>query len=436
MSTKFISFLGTNEYTKCFYSLNGSKKNPTFFIQEALLEHLKDEFSKDDKAIIFLTKDAKEKNWLQRNNFKNETISPKGLKQTLEEKEWEIEISTIDIPDGKDEKGIWKIFDEMVKSVDENDNLYFDITHGFRSLPMLALAVINYLKVLKNCKVKGIFYGAFEALGNSKEAKEIPLQKRIAPIFELTAFDNLLDWTFAVNQFLKNGSATQLKELSEQTFKPLMKETKGNHPESNELKELAYNLETFTKDVATCRGKTIFQSGEKVYQILNSQKMETENRNLAIPLFPLIKKINSKFEVYSNSSEKEKLIGVLDFCLEHNLTQQGLTIMDEGLTTLLCKELKSDWKSLQDRGLVSQLATVSRIEDPYDWIPPASENIEFVKNALELIPSEILTLQGMVKEKRNDINHFGINDQPKLSKSFKDCLEKGIEVLKKIDFLS
>lgn len=456
MGKKFISFLGTNEYVECFYNSKEKKSSSTFFIQEALLEHLKEEFSENDKAFIFLTNEAEDKNWLQRKYFVKEekkTYKDKGLKQVLIDKNFNFSIEEIKTLKGESEEEIWTIFQTIVEKIDENDELYFDVTHGFRSQPMLALVVINYLKVLKNCKVKKIFYGAFETLGPAHKVKQMPLEERNAPIFELTSFDNLLDWTFAVNQFLKYGSATDLKKLSEQDFQPLMQETKGKHLESNELKKLANTLETFTNEVATCRGKTVFQRGKEVYQNLTSTELEIEDRKLAIPLFPLIKKINSKFEVYNVGNEKEKLIGLLEFCLEHNLIQQGLTIMEEGLTTLLCKKFGKNWENENDRKLIGQLSAVYQKEES-EWFPPSSENKEFVNLALKELKKESLILQGKaidlqkdikpkilelqenVKNLRNDINHFGIREQPKSSKKFKEFLLNKIEELKKIEFLS
>lgn len=39
----------------------------------------------------------------------------------------------------------------------EGDEIIFDITHSFRSIPMLAITIMNYAKVLKNCKLKEVY---------------------------------------------------------------------------------------------------------------------------------------------------------------------------------------------------------------------------------------------------------------------------------------
>jgi len=64
-----------------------------------------------------------------------------------------------EIPDGKDTDEIWEIFDIIYNALEEDDNIYIDITHSFRYLPMLLLVLLNYAKYLKNIKIKQITYG-------------------------------------------------------------------------------------------------------------------------------------------------------------------------------------------------------------------------------------------------------------------------------------
>jgi len=58
----------------------------------------------------------------------------------------------VDIPDGKDEDELWKIFSIIVDEVQPGDEILFDITHGFRSLPFIAFLTVAYLKEVKGAK--------------------------------------------------------------------------------------------------------------------------------------------------------------------------------------------------------------------------------------------------------------------------------------------
>lgn len=60
----FISFLGSNNYLETYYSFEGKKsEHPVRFIQEDLVKRLCNEWTKDDRILIFCTDDSKTKNW-------------------------------------------------------------------------------------------------------------------------------------------------------------------------------------------------------------------------------------------------------------------------------------------------------------------------------------------------------------------------------------
>ncbi|HIC96177.1 TPA: TIGR02221 family CRISPR-associated protein [Candidatus Bipolaricaulota bacterium] len=103
-------------------------------------------------------------------------------------------VKEVRIPSGKNEQEIWDIFSTIVNEIEEKDELYLDITHAFRSLPLLATVIINYLKVMKNIQVRAISYGAMEAVGDIWTVKQIDIEQRDIPVFNLLPFDQLLDF--------------------------------------------------------------------------------------------------------------------------------------------------------------------------------------------------------------------------------------------------
>jgi CRISPR-associated DxTHG motif protein len=111
------------------------------------------------------------------------------------------QIVEVDIPDGKSEEELWEIFEAISKAVQEGDEIVFDITHGFRSLPMIALLTIAYLKQVKGVKVQHVVYGVYE--------RDNPM----APILDLTPFADLLDWLAAAKMFTATGDSSELGRL-------------------------------------------------------------------------------------------------------------------------------------------------------------------------------------------------------------------------------
>ena len=106
------------------------------------------------------------------------------------------------IASGKSTNELWEIFNVYADAVDEGDKIILDITHGFRSLPVLALPAIAYLSQVKSVEFKHILYGAFEARDEDQ-----------TPIFDLTPFVTLLDWTNAVKIFQHSGDARLIAQL-------------------------------------------------------------------------------------------------------------------------------------------------------------------------------------------------------------------------------
>lgn len=199
----FISVLGTGFYGKCIYKRDEFESDNTRFIQQATLQMLtnSDSWTSDDHGYILLTQKAEVDNWIvkgdEREKFSNagkeEYI---GLEKTIGGMNLPFAVEGISIPDGNDEDEIWQIFDIVFEKLQDGDELYFDITHGFRYLPMLVLVLGNYAKFLKNIKVKSITYGNFEA--RNKEA--VP---NVAPIVDITSFSALQDWTFSGASFVE-----------------------------------------------------------------------------------------------------------------------------------------------------------------------------------------------------------------------------------------
>ena len=95
----------------------------------------------------------------------------------------------------------------MQMLLEENDEIILDITHAFRSIPLLIFIVAAYLRQVKNVKLKHIIYGAFEARDTETDQ---------TPIFDLTPFVELLDWMNAVNIFQNSGDARPIARLNVQ----------------------------------------------------------------------------------------------------------------------------------------------------------------------------------------------------------------------------
>lgn len=79
-----------------------------------------------------------------------------------------------------------------------------DITHALRSLPLLALLSVAFLRSARSVNVRHLLYGAFEARDK---------KTGLTPVFDLTPFLALLDWVTATDQFIRTGNGQALTAL-------------------------------------------------------------------------------------------------------------------------------------------------------------------------------------------------------------------------------
>ncbi len=408
----FISFLGTNKYIPCNYYFMDKNKNyvkNVEFIQEALIEIFFKQKYDNSLFLFFLTKKAKEVNW---NNL--ETRIKNKVSNFFQ-------IKPIDIPDGKSEKEIWEIFEKVYENIPEKSSIIFDITHAFRSIPMLAISLLNYAKVLKNIKVEGIYYGAVETLGTRKEIENMPLNQRNAPIFELTQFNELIDWSNAAYDFINYGIATKLKEMNIEKIKPVLKATKGKDEIAQKIRFISNELDKISLSLSTVRGKEIYEdlNFTKIREYLKEIK-----DNIKIqPFKPLVVKINNKISDFEKGDIKNLFLAS-KFCYEHNLIQQSITILQEAIITYYCEKFNFNYTDLEKRNLIAQLFIIKNRNIPENkWKSPAGDNKYLTKQILNKIDRNFANYYNSLTNLRNDINHAGFLENRIEAGGFKKKIE-------------
>lgn len=422
----FISFLGTNKYIPCNYYFKDKNENyvkNVEFIQEALIEIFFKQKNDNSLFLFFLTKKAKEVNWSNlETRIKNKISNPSQIK-------------SIDIPDGKSEIEIWEIFEKVYENIPEKSSIIFDITHAFRSIPMLAISLLNYAKVLKAIKVEGIYYGAVETLGTRNEIENLPLEKRDAPIFELTQFNELIDWSNAAYDFVNYGIATKLKEMNIEKITPILKATKGKDNIAQRIRFISNELDKISLAFSTVRGESIYK--ELKFSLVKEYLDEIKDSLEIKPFRPLVEKINDKINDFQ-SSKIENLFLAAKFCYEHNLIQQSITILQEAIITYFCKKFELNYRVKEKRDLVAQLFIIKNRNIPKEeWKSPAGEDKEFTEKLLKKIDIDLARNFDSITNLRNDINHAGFLENcinaEKFKPKIKEYYEKIMDFLLKIE---
>ncbi len=424
----FISVLGTGPYSECTYSRD-SFEFSTRYIQIATLKYFIEGPKNNDKwtdkncAIFFLTQKAEDEQWnVGKSKLKNETVSLTGLKDELSNQHWPIEIKARHIEDGQNEKEIWSIFKTIYDEIRSEDELYFDITHAFRYLPMLLLTLINYSKFLKNVKLKSITYGNFM----SKEDKK--------PIMDLTSISMLQDWTYAAGDYLNNGCVDSLTSLCKEEIKPILRETKGKDEAASKLNRFVELLQRVVDSFRTCRGIQIINATD-----LSRLKDAANNLDSTMiePLNPIFEKIKKSLVYFDEKENLKNAYSAAKWCFDNKLYQQSATILQEFVVSFICKRNGIDIADDKLRECVnSAFAIKYQNLDESKWTIK-EENKEKVKEILkdDLMDNlDLVKLFSTMTIVRNDYNHSGMRkDNPKTPSSIisniDDCLKGFSKIL-------
>jgi CRISPR-associated Csx2 family protein len=94
----------------------------------------------------------------------------------------------------------------------KGDELFIDITHSFRSLPLMLMNTMVYIKTVssKNIRIKHISYGMFEATKDG-----------LTPVVELNSLLDTMDWITGAYSFMNYGDAYQISEKLKTDYRQL-----------------------------------------------------------------------------------------------------------------------------------------------------------------------------------------------------------------------
>jgi CRISPR-associated Csx2 family protein len=409
----FVSVLGTGFYEPCRYTNGSFVSSDTRFIQQATLEYLKvnnnwttrnADGAVVDRIIILLTNGAKGTNWdkniAKRMNYKTgHEEDYVGLEQALQDMNLPCPIETIDIPDGKNEEEMWKIFNAVYDALKPNDELYFDLTHSYRYLPMLVLVLSNYAKFLKDVKVKHISYGNYEA--RNTETKE-------APLMDILPLTMLQDWTFAAADLIQNGNIKKLKELKEDNALIPMLRQRGKQNVDRKVAEGSLNnyinaLHNFLDDMKLCLGPNIL-NGDTINQIRDCHEQVSEIFEQVIaPIPPIVSKIQQSLHNFETTDimYPESLRNGYEaakWCYDHQLYQQAVTILDENITTDFCQRLGTNEHVFKERVASNALLRWGYYREE-DW---EAESLEGIREKVQAAVSSP-AVQDFIKLMRKDV---------------------------------
>lgn len=223
MAKILISLLGTgksakgdnsiNKYEVTDYLLNRQLYQNKTFVSSAIIEHFGIE-----KVFFVGTSESMWDNLCELfgvNEHAQMDILEKKEQKKLCEKDLLVLSDAIDstlkqygskcfiVKDGESDEQIWVMFEKLLEILDNlesHDEIYFDITHLFRSVSVLTFIMAELGQISKNIRVSGMFYG---------------LLKKNEPsvIVDLGIFFELLEWAKAIHEMKQFANLDKLISL-------------------------------------------------------------------------------------------------------------------------------------------------------------------------------------------------------------------------------
>ncbi len=382
--TTLLTFLGTGRYESVTYCWGEKAAKPIHLFPIAATELFPVE-----RVVVFLTRQARESD-----NFKD-------LHNALGDK-----LKPVSIPEGRSEAELWEIFGQVADAVGAGETVILDITHAFRSIPLIVFNVAAYLRRTKNVTIEHILYGAFEA---REPFRTPPQPEDRVPVFDLAPLLELLDWTSGAEALLKRGDAGLIAEKIIETHQRLWTKGAETLQKPTKLKLLGQKLQNLSKALHLSRPREVMPLSAELVSLLSDAREEFHQ--WAKPFALIADQIRQELEgfAFGTSDELsrqslEKQLQLVEYYLQKGLIVQAVALAREWVVNwvaLHCKE--GDWRDahFREKKLEATLnAAARRSQGKQEELPPWWNALPLADRCAEL--------WDWLGDLRNDLAHCGM----------------------------
>lgn len=363
---RLITFLGTGNYAETRYTFNGQECQ-TRYVAAALAT-----FLQADEITVLATEQA-------------HTSHAQGLTEELER--LQLPCPTIlSIPSGGNTDELWQQFGIISEAVTAGNvaQVSFDITHGFRAQPFFAAAVINYLRsTLDTVPAMQAFYGEWRK------------DEATSPIWDISTFIGLLNWSSSLQSFMKTGHGAGLATLAKQENATIQKAGQGERPRT--LASLADSIRAFSDNISTVRVPQIItgkERGSASDVLAKIAQSEAEVRTHFMPLFPVLEQLKAKLQGIPADSlfspqGHQAMLELAKLYVSYERYPEAAIVLREGWVSLYAETQGADEQQLK---------------------PDVRSNMESRWNTAEGKDSPE-RIADQIRNVRNDIQHGGFKEK-------------------------
>ena len=231
------------------------------------------------------------------------------------------------------------------KEIDENSNIILgiqqylsngdevmvDITHSFRSLPIMIMNLLIYMQNVsrKNITITHIYYGMLEVFNENKKASATG--KGFAPIIDLKNILTLNEWIIGAYSFSQYGNAYKISEL----LKGIDNDT------SSRLKSFSDEMNLNHLDAIEDEAGKLSSLKNKTYDSLLPEMI----------VKPVVADFLKEFGAVKNNHALFQYRLAKWHC-EHMNYALSLICLKESIITHICQQEGMDWKNKDEREYV------------------------------------------------------------------------------------
>jgi len=379
---RIISFLGTGKYEPTEY-LFENQSCATPFVAVALAT-----LCRAREITILATEKAEETH----GRTLIDTFAQVGLPAPRFER----------ISDGRSTEELWRNFTLLTKllGTGQQEDTLLDITHGFRSLPFFAGAVVAFVRALTAELPVRVVYGAFEARTANNQT----------PVWDLTPFVDLLDWTQALDLFLRSGQADALAARVEALGRLISREWASTKATATppRIRDFAKALRAFAEALATVRVGELLLPAGKLGSLAKQLQQE-----LALAREDIVRHLPP---VAQTLDRLEAMIAPLVINADHLAGVEG----QQALAALA--KLYLQLGRYAEAGIILREGWVSRLAPPQATRPGPGFDDQARTLAERALTGNTGPMQRLVAL-RNDIEHAGFRKQPLAAAAIREQLK-------------
>ena len=402
-----VAFLGAPQHYDDVTYVWEQKTFQTPYCPEALVHVLKPQ-----RLVLLVTERARQAESYGRNNLQTLTnrVAAKGCRV--------YPVSIPDAPYPEEEFGniLWQLFEIVVAQIKPHEHVAFDITFGYRFLPILTVLVGQFLKFTREVETTGIYYGAREAENTQGHT----------PIVDLSGLTKVMAWTQAAAHFQQTGNAVPFLEQHEQQ-------------DDSHLSQVWQHLEAVSLGLRLGMASKV---GQSVTDLLESTAALPESTDPALaPVHVLFEQITQKysqlsidnpFTIQYAQAHLRQQADLLDWYVENQLVLQATLLAREWFVTwVMVHSGVTDLLDWEARNHISyRLGTAAQLHNPYATYTQKND-AEAEKNKLRFIAdldsvlrswSACTAIRNQMAHMSMDSRHRSIQELMQISKDIADTV--------------